>query len=87
MTATFTQNGSQVTGTLSGTTCGSSGGFKGTVSGNQLNGSIEMLGCSGGAVSATVSGSGLSLTVGDLTRPISSGQEVVMHGGAASLSR
>lgn len=86
-TATFTQNGSQVNGTLSGTSCGSSGVFKGSVSGNQLTGSIEMLGCSGGAVSATVSGSGLSLTVGDLTRPIVSGTEVVMYGGAASLQR
>ena len=87
LTATFTQTGSQVTGTLSGTSCGSSGAFKGTMSGNQLNGNIEMLGCSGGAVSATVSGTGLSLTVGDLTRPIVSGQQVVMYGGAASLQR
>jgi hypothetical protein len=87
LTATFTQNGSQVSGTLTGTSCGSSGVFKGSVSGNQLTGNIEMLGCSGGAVSATVSGSGLSLTVGDLTRPIVSGQEVVMYGGAASLQR
>ena len=50
ITATFQQSGAQVTGTLSGTSCGSSGAFKGTVSGNQLTGSIEMLGCSGGAV-------------------------------------
>ena len=87
LTATFQQNGSQVTGTLSGTSCGTSGGFKGVMSGSQLTGSIEMLGCSGGAVSATVDGSGLSLSVGDLTRPIVSGQEVVMYGGAASLQR
>jgi hypothetical protein len=87
ITATFQQSGAQVTGTLSGTSCGSSGAFKGTVSGNQLTGSIEMLGCSGGAVNATVSGSGLTLTVGDLTRPIVSGNEVVMYGGAASLQR
>ena len=51
------------------------------------DGNIEMLGCSGGAVSATISGSGLSLSVGDLTRPIVSGTEVVMYGGAASLQR
>ena len=87
LTATFQQSGAQVTGTLSGTSCGSSGVFKGMVSGNQLTGSIEMLGCSGGAVSATISGSGLSLSVGDLTRPIVSGTEVVMYGGAASLQR
>ena len=85
--AKFVQNGSQVTGTLSGTSCGSSGVFKGSVSGNQLTGTIEMLGCTGGGVSATVSGSGLDLTIGDLTRPIVSGQEVVMYGGAASLQR
>jgi hypothetical protein len=87
LTAMFQQNGSQVTGTISGTSCGSSGVFKGNVSGNQLTGNIEMLGCSGGAVSATVSGSSLSLSVGDLTRPIVSGTEVVMYGGAASLQR
>jgi hypothetical protein len=57
------------------------------VSGNTLTGSIEMLGCSGGAVSATINGSSLSLTVGDLTRPIVSGNQVVMYGGAASLQR
>ena len=87
LTATFQQNGSQVTGTISGTSCGSSGVFRGMVSGNELTGNIEMLGCSGGAVSATVSGSSLSLSVGDLTRPIVSGTEVVMYGGAASLQR
>ena len=87
LTATFQQSGSQVTGTIRGTSCGSSGAFKGMVSGNTLTGSIEMLGCSGGAVSATLSGSSLSLTVGDLTRPIVSGNEVVMYGGAADLQR
>jgi hypothetical protein len=87
LTATFQQNGAQVTGTISGTSCGSSGVFKGTVNGNELTGNIEMLGCSGGAVSATISGSSLSLSVGDLTRPIVSGTEVVMYGGAASLQR
>lgn len=87
LTAKFVQNGSEVTGTLSGASCGTSGVFKGSVSGNELTGSIEMLGCSGGGVSATVSGSGLALTIGDLTRPIVSGQEVVMYGGAASLQR
>ena len=87
LTATFQQSGAQVTGTLSGTSCGSSGVFRGMVSGNELTGNIEMLGCSGGAVSATISGSGLSLSVGDLTRPIVSGTEVVMYGGAASLQR
>ena len=87
LTATFQQSGSQVTGTISGTSCGSSGAFKGMVSGNTLTGSIEMLGCSGGAVSATINGSSLSLTVGDLTRPIVSGNQVVMYGGAASLQR
>jgi hypothetical protein len=38
-------------------------------------------------VFATVSGSGLTLSIGDLTRPIVSGHEVVMYGGAASLQR
>ena len=87
VTATFQQSGSQVTGTISGTSCGSSGVFKGMVSGNTLTGNIEMMGCSGGAVSATINGSSLSMTVGDLTRPIVSGTQVVMYGGAASLQR
>jgi hypothetical protein len=87
ITATFQQSGAQVTGTLSGTSCGTSGAFKGTMSGNQLTGNVEMLGCSGGAVAATVSGSGLSLTMADLTRPIVSGEQVVMYGGAAALQR
>jgi len=87
VTATFQQSGSQVTGTLSGPSCGGSGAFKGMVSGNTLTGSIEMLGCAGGGVSATINGSDLSLTVGDLTRPIVSGTQVVMYGGTASLQR
>ncbi len=87
ITATFQQSGAQVSGTLSGTSCGSSGTFKGMVSGNQLTGNIEMLGCSGGAVNGTVSGSALSMSVADLTRPIVSGDQVVMYGGAATLQR
>ena len=87
VTATFQQSGSQVTGTFSGASCGGSGSFRGTVSGNTLTGSIEMLGCSGGGVSATINGSSLSLSMGDLTRPIVSGTQVVMYGGTASLQR
>ncbi len=87
LTATFVQSGYEVTGTLSGTSCGTSGVFRGSVNGNELTGKIEMLGCSGGAVSATVSGAGLQLTMGDLTRPIVSGPEVVLYGGSASLRR
>jgi hypothetical protein len=84
---TLQQTGNQVTGTISTSACGPNGNFTGTVSGNQLTGSIEMLGCSGGAVSGRLSASGMSVTVGDLYRPISTGNAVVAAGGAASLSR
>jgi hypothetical protein len=87
ITATLQQSGSQVTGNISGTSCGPSGFIKGSVSGNQLTGSIEMLGCKGGGVSATVNGSALSLSVGDLTKPLVTGERVVMYGGSASLRR
>jgi hypothetical protein len=87
ITATFQQSGSQVTGNISGTSCGPSGVIKGSVSGNQLTGRIEMMGCKGGGVSATVNGSALSLSVGDITQPFVTGERVVIYGGAANLQR
>ncbi len=87
MTATFQQTGSKVTGTFQTSACGPSGAFKGTVSGNTLTGSIEMMGCTGGAVSGTVSASGLTLEINDMYRPLVTGNAVVMTGGSASLTR
>jgi hypothetical protein len=85
--ATFQQNGSDVTGTLAADSCGIRGAFRGTVSGKQLTGRLGMRGCLGGAVSGTVSESGLSLTIGDFTKPVLTGDTILMYGGAASLHR
>lgn len=86
-TLTLQQSGNQVTGTFATSSCGPNGSFKGAVQGNQLTGSVEMLGCSGGAVNGSISASGMSITVGDLYRPIVTGNTVIAAGGAASLSR
>ena len=59
----------------------------GTISGNLLTGSVKMTGCVGGAVTATLNGSQLSLAVGDLTKPLITGEAPVMYGGAVSLHR
>lgn len=85
--ATFQQSGATVTGTLATSECGVSGYFRGTMRGNELTGSINMAGCIGGAVSGTISGSQLFLSVGDLTKPLIAGEAPVMYGGAVSLHR
>ncbi len=87
VTATIQQSGSQVTGTLSGTSCGPNGYVRGSVNGNQLTGTIEMVGCKGGGVSGTVSESGLSIRIGDITQRLVTEEKVVMYGGTASLRR
>ena len=66
ITVKFQQSGSQVTGNISGSSCVPSGYVSGTVSGNRLMGKVEMTGCKGGGVVATMSGSTLSLAVGDI---------------------
>ncbi len=85
--ATFQQDGSQITGNLRTSNCGVSGYFQGTLMGNTLVGSIKMDGCVGGGVSGTVSGSAISLSIGDLTKPLVTGQTPVMTGGIVTLSR
>ncbi len=85
--ATFQQDGSRVTGNLRTSDCGVSGYFKGTLMGNTLVGSIAMDGCVGGGVSGTVSGSAISLSIGDLTKPLITGETPVMTGGQVTLSR
>jgi hypothetical protein len=87
VTATFEQTGAQVTGHFTSGSCGPSGAFRGTVEGNRVTGSIEMLGCTGGGVSGMVDASGLTLDIGDLTRPLVTGNAVVMPGGTATLRR
>ena len=85
--ATFEQAGDRVTGILSTSSCGVSGAFTGTVQGNQLLGSIKMDGCTGGGVSGTIRAGEFTLVVGDLTKPLVTGDRVIMTGGAIKLSR
>jgi hypothetical protein len=85
--ASFQQNGSRITGQFSTASCGPTGVVRGTLSGNLLTGAIAMAGCTGGAVSGTVSESSLSLTIGDLRKPLVTGDQIVMPGGTVSLTR
>jgi hypothetical protein len=86
-TATFQQVGTTVTGNITTSYCGVSGLFKGTLQGNLLTGRIAMEGCVGGGVSGTLNGSQLSLSIGDLTKPLVTGETPVMLGGVATLGR
>jgi len=86
-TATFQQNGATVTGLVSTSTCGVTGYFKGTVQGNLVTGAVAMEGCVGGGASGTINGSELSLGIGDLTKPLITGDRVIMYGGVVTLHR
>jgi hypothetical protein len=85
--ATFQQEGTMVTGNVKTSDCGVSGYFNGTLQGNTLIGSVKMEGCVGGQASGTVSGSQLSLAIGDLTKPLVTGEKPVMTGGVVALRR
>jgi len=87
VTLTLQQSGANVTGTFTTSSCGPNGSFRGTVQGSQLVGAVEMLGCTGGAVNGQIGPSGMSITVGDLYRPLVTGTQVVAAGGGASLNR
>jgi hypothetical protein len=86
-TATFHQNGATVTGIVSTSSCGVTGAFKGTVQGNLVTGAIAMMGCVGGGASGTVSGTQFELTIGDLTKPLVTGDKTVMYGGLVTFHR
>jgi hypothetical protein len=86
-TATFQQNGATVTGLLSTSSCGVTGYFKGTVQGNLLTGSVAMEGCVGGGASGTINGSELSVAIGDLTKPLITGDRIIMYGGVVTFHR
>ena len=86
-TAVFRQDGAIVTGTVSTSTCGVTGYFKGRVEGNLLTGAIAMAGCVGGGASGTVSGSELVLSIGDLTKPLVAGDKTIMYGGLITFHR
>jgi hypothetical protein len=87
VSVTLQQTGADVTGTFKATPCGPNGAFRGRVEGNRVTGSINMLGCTGGGVAGERSASGLALQVGDLYRPLVTGNAVVIPGGTASLAR
>ncbi len=86
-TATFQQNGAAVTGLVSTSSCGVTGYFKGTVQGNLLTGSVAMEGCVGGGASGTINGSELSLGIGDLTKPLITGDRIIRYGGVVTFHR
>jgi hypothetical protein len=90
MTATFSQSGSQVSGNVMATTCGLTGGhFHGTLTGLQLTGAVGMQGCTGGAVSGSVSADGksISISIDDLKKPLVTGDQVVAPGGDVTLAK
>lgn len=87
-TATFQQTGSNVTGSIKTADCGVSGSFVGTMEGDTLLGALHLEGCTGGGVSGTLSASGgLELSIGDMTKPLVTGDRVLMSGGALALHR
>ena len=86
-TAVFQQSGSEITGSVSTSVCGVTGYFSGTMHGSLVTGKISMQGCTGGGVSGTVSGAQLSLSIGDLTKPLVTGDTPVMTGGIVTLAR
>ena len=86
-TASLTQQGNVVTGSFTATGCGIEGTFRGTVDGNYLTGSVNMMGCTGGAVSGTITSSGLQMTVAEFKKPLVTGDRPVYPGGSVSFSR
>ena len=85
--ATFTQNGGVVTGIIKTSNCAVAGSFKGRVEGDTLMGLIDMPGCVGGGVNGTLVGSELHLSLGDMTKPLITGDTVIMSGGYVTLRR
>jgi hypothetical protein len=85
--AVFRQDGATVTGSLTTSTCGVAGVFKGTVQGSQVLGNVSMDGCIGGGASGTINGSELVLSIADLTKPLVTGDKTVMYGGIVTFHR
>jgi hypothetical protein len=85
--ATLEQQGSQVTGIFRAASCDIGGTLRGTVQGNVFMGRVNMTGCTGGAVSGTMSGASLTLTVGDFYKALVTGDQEVMPGGTVTLQR
>lgn len=87
VTATLEQHGSDVKGTLAADKCGIHGGFFGTLSGSSLTGRVEMSGCTGGVVLGSANASTVTMSIGDFWRQATSGDEVIMPGGAVTFHR
>ncbi len=85
--ATFQQNGGEVTGHISTSACGVTGYFRGSIQRSTLIGRISMQGCTGGGVSGVFDGARLTLSIADLTKPLVTGQTPVMTGGVVALHR
>ena len=85
--ATFQQDGANVTGSVSTSSCGVTGYFKGTVQGNMVYGAVAMDGCIGGGASGVINGSELTLSIADLTKPLVTGDKTIMYGGVVTFHR
>ena len=85
--ATLQQNGSRVSGIFKAEACGIGGSVDGTVEGNVFVGRVNMLGCTGGAVSGTMTGNALTLSVGEFYKALVTGDQEVLPGGTVSLLR
>ncbi len=85
--ATLQQQGSRVTGIFKADSCGIAGSVSGTVQGNVFVGEVNMAGCTGGAVSGTMSGAGLTLSVGEFYKELVTGDQEVLPGGSVTLQR
>ncbi len=86
-TASFMQDGTVVTGSFQAAGCGIEGTFRGTVEGTQLTGSVNMMGCTGGAVSGAMTDAGLRFTVDEFKKPLVTGDRPVYPGGTVNLAR
>lgn len=87
VTVTLQQNGGNVQGIFAADACKIRGAFIATMSGNMVNGKIEMSGCKGGAVIGTVSASSATLSVGDFWSPSDFGDKILLYGGEVTLHK
>ncbi len=86
-TATFSQQGTQVMGSFEATGCGIKGSFHGRVDGSHLDGTVDMIGCTGGATSGTMSAAGLQVTITDFKKILVTGDRDLYPGGQVTLVR
>jgi hypothetical protein len=89
ITASLTQSGSSVSGHIATSGCGLDGKFEGTLSGSMLVGAVKMPGCTGGAVTGSVSSSRLAFQVGEMVKtPSGVGPDgIASPGGNVTMSR